>query len=792
MSAWTLIAQVTPVASPTATSVSTLQPSLDLWTLLAGIVTSLGLLLGLLVNFTQLTDWIKKRSDSKVSPQKSQSSDTSSTGIVTIQDGVQLQPQALRSSDSLTSNLPKPTTTLLGRDEEAEAVSRLLLRDGVRLVTLTGPPGSGKTRLGIEVARRVQDQFRSGVVFIPLAAISNADMVLPSIAQALGVRESADRPLQDLLAAFLSDRQMLLLLDNFEQVVWSAPKLFELLAASSELKMLVTSRTLLHISGEYNYPVPPLKVPDHRALPPLDSFMQYASVQLFAARAEAVKPSFRVTTKNMTAVAGICARLDGLPLAIELAAARVRLMEPAQILEGLTDSLKLLKDGSRNLPSRLQTLYNAIAWSYNLLDSMEKQLYRRLSIFVGGCTLEAARAICNARGDLKLEFVDGIAGLIDESLLKYESYGSGEARYSMLETLKEYGLEQLSVSGESEELQHEHARYYLLLAERAEAELRQRNQLIWFERLGDDHDNLRSALKWSRTQGGSNDIGLKIAGALMWFWYVRGFFSEGQGWLTGALEQTKALGDSLARAKAYLGAGYMGIGVGDLATAERMIRKALLMSKRLNEKPIYAYAHLALGEVARLQGNYKEATSRYQTALSIRRELGDDQGVSTALSGLGEMAIYAGDLNEARKLYEESLKLRNEIGDTRGIASGLTGLAYTAAARGDYVSARDFFRESLSLFIQTEDRRRSAECIAGLAAIASVGGQVREAAQLFGACERILSDMGASRFPGDQTTYDRNIASVRSHLGDSVFAELHVLGSQMTFEQTVELALHLP
>jgi predicted ATPase len=451
----------------------------------------------------------------------------------------------LNTLDARRTNLPAQPTPLIGREREVADVTALLRRGDVRLVTLTGPGGTGKTRLGFQIAAELLDDFAEGTYFVDLAPISDPDLVASVIAQTLGARETGGRPLVELLNTYLREKHLLLLLDNFEQVLSAAPLVAGLLAAAPRLKVLVTSREVLHLRSEKEFPVPPLELPDPQHPKEIETLSQYAAVQLFIARALDVKPDFAVTNQNAPALAEVCARLDGLPLALELAAARIKLFSPEALLARLNSRLAVLTGGPRDLPERQQTLRNTIEWSYNLLDAGEQTLFRRLSIFVGGCTGDAVEAVCNPDGDLPLEVIDRLAALLDKSLLKQLEGSDGAPRFMMLETIREYALERLAASGETEVLRRRHAECFLALAETAEPQFHGSDQRLWLDRIEIEHDNLRAALAWSlegqRATPQSPDdqlrsaLGLRLAAALWQFWDRRGYAPEGRRWLERTL-----------------------------------------------------------------------------------------------------------------------------------------------------------------------------------------------------------------------------------------------------------------
>src|SRR5688500_5914241 len=437
----------------------------------------------------------------------------------------------LRTLESRPNNLPLQPTPLVGREREVAEITDRVRSEEVRLLTLTGPGGTGKTRLALQAAADLLEEFEDGVFLVALATITDPELVPSTIAGPRGVKESAEQPLTETLKSYLHEKDLLLVVDNFEQVLEGASVVGELGAACPKLKVLATSRIPLRLYGEQEYAVPPLALPDSRVLPPVEVLTQYEAVRLFVERARAVKADFSVTNESAPAVAEICARLDGLPLAIELAAARIRVLPPHKMLERLGDRLKLLRGGARDLPTRQQTLRGTIDWSYELLEEEEKTLFGRLSVFSGGRTLEAIEEICDPEGDL--DALEGVESLLEKSLLRREEGVGGESRFVMLETVHEYARERLEASDEAEETRRLHAEYFLALAEEAEPELSGANQLACLERLEADHDNMRAALSWSLEK--VPETALRLAVALARFWEKRSYFSEGSSWLEAAL-----------------------------------------------------------------------------------------------------------------------------------------------------------------------------------------------------------------------------------------------------------------
>src|SRR5688572_14628259 len=481
----------------------------------------------------------------------------------------------LKTLESHTNNLPLQATPLIGREREVEAVCGLLRSPETRLLTLVGPGGTGKTRVGLQVAAELVDDFEDGVFFAPIAAITDPALVAPTLARILGLSEGAQPP-EELLEGYLRDRKTLLLLDNLEQVPESAPVVDGLLSSAANLKILATSRTPLGLYGEHEFPVPPLSLPDPDSLPLLENLTEYEAIRLFVERARAVRPDFSLTEENGPAVVEICERLDGLPLAIELAAARIKLLPPQVLLDRLGNRLKLLTGGARNLPERQRTLRNAIEWSYGLLDEGEKLLFGRLGVFSGGATLEAIEAVCDARGDLPTDVFDGASSLLDKSLLRQEEGAVGEPRFVMLETIHEFANVMLEESGEVEAVRRAHAEYFLALAEEAEPMLWGAEDAAWLDRLEREHDNMRAALSWA-IEHEETTLALRVSGALRWFWYMEGYYGEGRRWLEAALGKDWGAAAE-ARARALEGVGWLASSQGDLDRAQAAANEGLMLS----------------------------------------------------------------------------------------------------------------------------------------------------------------------------------------------------------------------
>ncbi len=601
------------------------------------------------------------------------------------------------------NNLPAWPTAFVGREEQVEEVREILRHDTSRLVTLTGPGGVGKSRLGSQVAAGLLGDFEDGVFFIPLNTIRDPALVPSAIADTLGVRESKGQSLSESLKDYLRSKHLLLVFDGFEQVLAAAPLVAEILMDAPKLKVLITSRTSLHLRGEREVPVLPLALPDSDRPRSTDELLRYEAIRLFVQRARDVKPDFALTDQNAQAVVEICRRLDGLPLAIELAAARIKMLPPPALLARLDNRLMLLTDGARDLPTRQQTLRNTVEWSYDLLDESEKVLFRRVAVFAGGCTLAAAEAVCNAAGDLKCDIFTGMASLVDESLLRQGEGASDEPRFWMLQTIREYGLERLTESGEAAAIQRGHAGFFLTMADRADSKIRSGQRDAGLRQLETEHDNLRAALAWSQTAE-DKEIGVQLAGSLAWFWYLGGHWTEGRGWLEGALARAGTGAPAAARAKALLGVGMLAAFQYDGAVGLAKLTESIALFREIGDKLGLAYSLAFQGTVMTWHGEFDSGRAALDESMALFRETGEKWGLALALGLLGDELIVVGKDEEAQAQSERSMALFREMGDKWGLAIALYDLGYIEARRGDDAAARAHLEESVALLRELGDK----------------------------------------------------------------------------------------
>ncbi len=599
--------------------------------------------------------------------------------------------------------VPATFTPLIGREQDVVAVCTLLRHPEVRLLTLLGTGGIGKTRVSLQVAVEMRETLADGVCCVLLASVTDPELVIPTIAQELGIQETGKQPIFEQVKLALREKRCLLILDNFEQVVAAAPQVEELLAACPHVKIMVTSRAVLHLQAEHEFPLAPLALPDLRQLPESEVISNYAAVKLFKQRAQAVLPNFQITQANAQAIAEICVRLDGLPLAIELAAARSKLLPPHALLGRLAQGLQVLSGGARTLPERQQTLSNTLKWSYDLLEAEEQRLFRRLAVFAGGWTLEAAEAVCQSAGEQTIDVLDSLASLIDKSLVRRTEQEGEEPRFMMLQTIHEYGLECLKESGEAGTIQYARAAYYLLLAEKAEPELYGAQQAVWLERLDKEYENLRAALQWL-VEREEKETALRLAAALMRLCYVRGYLSEGRQWLDRAWSQ-KGEAAASVRIKVLVGMAWLAFYQNDFGRLMLLGEQARELLAELTEKRDIAKALKIQGFVAGVKGDYATARALYEEGLTISRQLGDKQGIAESYSIAAHEAFGRSDYAGAGTLCEECVKLYRGLGDKWRMGEMLFFLADTNFYQGNYTTVRSLIQESLAISRELGNRR---------------------------------------------------------------------------------------
>ena len=709
----------------------------------------------------------------------------------------------------LAGALPVPATPLLGREREAAALEDLVAREGVRLVTLTGPGGVGKSRLMVEAARRLGPGFADGVRFVELAAVSAADLVAPAITTGLGLSTSAGQLLAD-LQAYLRPRRLLLALDNFEQVIAAAPLLAGLLAAAPGLVVLVTSRAVLRLSGEHEFAVPSLPVPPAGAAPDPEQLRRYASVGLFTERAHAAAPGFELTGGNAAAVAEICRRLDGLPLAIELAAARVRLLPPQALASRLDERFSLLTGGARDLPERQQTLRNTLEWSFGLLSADEQALFARLGVFAGPFSLAAAEAIGpgspqegHALGPGQV--MDTLGVLVDSSLVRPQTR-RGEPRFSLLETIREYALDRLRGGGEWTEAHDRHAAYFLALAEPADADLTGAGQLAWLDRLEAEHDNLWAAMSWLAGHGPLEQA-VHLSQVTWRFWWLRGHAAEyarlGDDFVAGSKDLPPD-----QQAMALTQAGFILVGNGDSARGQQLLEQTLPLYRQGNETlavsvTLNALVLVVLGQLAALRRDYAGASNLLDKGQALLRELRDDglsgyerlqQQVTFVLvdNVLGQIRLSQGDYETAARLFTDGLAVARRAQDWFPLLVSLCDLALARQAQGDLAGAAGHLQEGLALAAEAGDETSAAYYLEVLAAVAGQQDNPQRAVRLFAAARSILDTSGsgwlravAAHVPHD----DAVLAALRSRLGDAAFEQAQAWGRSAGTKRAVDYAL---
>ncbi len=711
------------------------------------------------------------------------------------------------------SNLPAPLTRLIGRESEVDLVRGTVMQRSVRIVTLVGPPGIGKSRLSVEVAGELRPMFPDGVCFVAFAPVGDAALVVPTLATALGVREVPGTPLGDVLIDHLRERRLLLLLDDCEHLLGAARLFAELLTACPELRILATSRAPLHIRGERLIPVPPLALPNARLAATAAAVARSAAVELFVERAGAVDPAFRLTDANAGDVAAICAGVDGLPLAIELVAARVALLSTAAILARLNHRLTLLTDGPRDLPERQQTLRRTIDWSYDLLEPAEQRLFARLAVFTGGFSLAAAEAVMDLDGAAVL---DGVTGLTEKNLLRQEVRADGERYADFFEMIREYALERLVASGEQEQIRARHARHYLALAEQ-ETDL---------DRLGVEHNNLRGALEW-HVQRDDADAGLRLVAALWKFWHIRSHHTEASRWVTLVMHLSGEH-DPAVRAHVLCGAGWIAVDRSDHVRAKAYFDESLALFRSLGDPRGVAEALHGVGAMLQASGRSAEALALFEESLELYRGLEDTEGIAWTLDHLGQSRLGLPDAVGAEALFDasralfrrlghawgcaitldhlgladlaqanharaaerfgEALGLFDELANTWGIATSFEHLGHAALAAGDTARSRDCFLRSLELNQAEADRAGIVRSLAGLASLAVVQRQASRAARLFGALALLAESTSALMNPVERAIRDRDLAVVHGDLDHEAMTRAWSLGARMTLAEAIAYA----
>ena len=725
------------------------------------------------------------------------------------------------------STLPEALTSFIGRERELAEIKGL--SQGKRLLTLVGAGGVGKTRLALQFAAEVLDAYRDGVWLVELAPVADPALVPQTVATVLGLKEQPGKSLTQTLTEHLKHKQLLLLLDNCEHLVDACATLADTLVCQCPgVRVLATSRQALGITGEQTYRVPSLSLPDRTKAPTPQSLSTYESVQLFIDRALLVRSDFQVTNQNAPALASLCCHLDGIPLAIELAAARVRSLSVEEIEGKLDQRFRLLTGGSRTALPRQQTLRSLIDWSYDLLHEPEKLFLQRLSVFAGGWTPAAAEAVCAGEGIESRDVLDLLTSLADKSLVVPEQE-SAQTRWQLLETVRQYARDRLEDAGGSAAVRVRHRDYYLALAEEAAPQLRGVEQAEWLRRLEEEHDNLRAGLEWSLVDTGSKG-GLRLCGALQRFWWTRGYFTEGRQWCTRVLGKAGAEERTQERVSVLNAAGALSYYQGDYPAARALHEKGLGISRELGYRRGIAASLGNLGNVASNQGDYPAARALQEESLAIRRELGDPSGIALALNNLGYLALRQGDYPAAKALLEESLAISRELGDRSGIAVSLSNLGYLALNQGDYPAAGALLEESLaigrelgdrfgiagslsnlgylalnqgdypaagalleeSLAIRRElgDRFGIPYSLEGLAAVVAARRDSLRGARIWGATERLRAEIGTPLPPNERSDYDRRVAAARIASGDDVaFDSAWQEGRCLTLDQAIDVAL---
>jgi predicted ATPase/class 3 adenylate cyclase/Tfp pilus assembly protein PilF len=732
-------------------------------------------------------------------------------------------------------NLPPQSSPIIGREQELKHLQTLLDKRGQRLITFTGPGGTGKTRLSLQLAAEVLHSFPDGVFVVELATVRQPVQVASAISRTLGLKESSGRELLNNLKQYLSEKRLLLVLDNFEQVVEAGSLVAELLGAASGLRVLVSSRIPLKIYGEQEFPVPPLANPANKSALSLEELEQYPAIQLFVERAWHYRPGFTLTDENAKLITKICARLDGLPLAIELAAARIQMFQLETILNGLSNRLQTLSSSSSYLPARHQTLRNTIEWSYNLLDPEEQLLFSRSGIFAGSFSLEAAEAICNPAEEAVLDPLDGLTSLADKSLVSIVvEPGKDEPRFKLLETIREFALEQLRKSGELEELRQNYLNFFYKLAQEAEPELTGPEQAEWFRKLELEHANFQDIMDWVLKEKETVKFALELGNTLWRFWLTRGYITEGRLWLETALLKSEAEAEAtnksllLQRARTYNALAILARNESDFGRAKILLEQGLIFHRQLDDKTGLASTLNTLGTVAAYLGQYEEALKFHQETLTLRRELGDKRGIAISLCNLGTLLGVQQHYLQAKEVFEEALSLLRQLGDKRstalllnnlgslwlaldnpmrakkfseeslllyreledqdGIGLALLQLADIAKAQNNFGEAVNLYRQSLANLSKVKENADLPLCLEGLAGALVHSGELELAAQLFGASEALREENNSPLLPMDQPRYEREVANLSHQLDKLAFNQAWEAGRKMSVDEIIRLA----
>lgn len=696
----------------------------------------------------------------------------------------------LKTMERYSDKLPFQPTPLIGRERNVEEICQRLRSPELKFLTLTGPGGVGKTRLALEAARRLESHFPDGVAFVGLAPLSDAALVIPTVAQSLGFKEIEGKSTREALYAYLKEKRFLLVLDNLEHLLESIPEVISLIEACPNLKVLVTSRSPLRVRAEQEYPVGPLEVPDPTKSPLVEAVSRAPAVELFVERAKAASPSFELTESNATAVAEICRRLDGLPLALELAAAKSRFLSPTDLLSRLDRALEA--GGARDLPERQRTMRATLDWSHNLLHASERELFKRLSVFAGGLTLEAAEAVGETReGEVReIEAEDILAllgNLVEQSLVLVADVSNNSVRYGMLETVRQYALEKLKESGEAQDARRRHAAFYLTLAEEAEKELAGPDQGEWFDQLEKEHDNLRAALLWS-LEGDEPDIGLRLAAALWRMWNARGYMQEGRGWLEKALSRADDR-PSPERAKALNGAGAIAYQQGDGHSARVLFSKSLEMGRELGDKLVISRATRNLASFMLGLDEFTRARELFEQCLGVSRELGDRSGIAYSLGGLADVYYSLGDIDKGIEYYEQSLALHRELDDRRSIGITLNNLGELAQRQGDLEKAEELYKQSMAVVREIDDKWLTVHVLLTVGSLSAIQGRQARAIRILAAVEALRQEIGFEFQAHTLADYEHAVQRTREALTAEQFEAAWQRGSTMSLEEATAYAI---